>query len=54
MGWLYPTLPKQYGGADLEVEKTVILYDEMARAFRASFGDATAAAELPRVVRFGS
>ena len=31
MGWLYPTLPKQYGGADLEVEKTVILYDEMAR-----------------------
>lgn len=31
MGWLYPTMPKAYGGADLEVEKTVILYDEMAR-----------------------
>ena len=30
-GWLYPTMPTDYGGGDLPVEKTVILYDEMAR-----------------------
>jgi alkylation response protein AidB-like acyl-CoA dehydrogenase len=31
LGWLYPTMPKQYGGGDLDAEQTVILYDEMAR-----------------------
>lgn len=30
-GWLYPTMPVEFGGGDLPVEKTVILYDEMAR-----------------------
>jgi alkylation response protein AidB-like acyl-CoA dehydrogenase len=30
-GWLYPNMPKEYGGADLAAEKTVILYDEITR-----------------------
>jgi alkylation response protein AidB-like acyl-CoA dehydrogenase len=30
-GWLYPTMPKKYGGGDLAAEKIIILYDEMAR-----------------------
>ena len=30
-GWLYPDMPKQYGGAELSAEQVVILHDEMAR-----------------------
>ena len=30
-GWLYPNMPKEYGGGDLAAEKTVILYDEITR-----------------------
>ena len=30
-GWLYPSMPKEYGGADLAAEKIVILHDELAR-----------------------
>ena len=30
-GWLYPSMPKEYGGGDLTAEKVVILHDEMAR-----------------------
>jgi 3-oxocholest-4-en-26-oyl-CoA dehydrogenase alpha subunit len=30
-GWLYPSMPKQYGGGELSAEKVVILHDEMAR-----------------------
>jgi len=30
-GWLYPSMPAQYGGGDLPAEKIVILHDEMAR-----------------------
>jgi len=30
-GWLYPSMPKAYGGGDLAAEKIVILYDELAR-----------------------
>jgi alkylation response protein AidB-like acyl-CoA dehydrogenase len=30
-GWLYPTMPKEYGGGNLAAEKIVILYDELAR-----------------------
>lgn len=30
-GWLYPNMPKKYGGGDLPVEKVVILHEEMAR-----------------------
>ena len=30
-GWLYASMPKQYGGADLSAEKVVILHDEVAR-----------------------
>jgi alkylation response protein AidB-like acyl-CoA dehydrogenase len=30
-GWLYPTMPTQYGGGDLPADKIVILYDELAR-----------------------
>jgi alkylation response protein AidB-like acyl-CoA dehydrogenase len=30
-GWLYPSMPKEYGGGDLAAEKIVILYDELAR-----------------------
>jgi alkylation response protein AidB-like acyl-CoA dehydrogenase len=30
-GWLYPTMPTEYGGGNLPAEKTVILHDEMAR-----------------------
>ena len=29
-GWLYPNMPTEYGGGDLPVEKSAILYDEMA------------------------
>jgi butyryl-CoA dehydrogenase len=31
MGWLYPTMPKQYGGGDLPADKTVVLYDEISK-----------------------
>ena len=30
-GWLYPNMPKAYGGGELPIEKSVILNDEMAR-----------------------
>src|SRR5689334_113839 len=30
-GWLYPSMPTQYGGGDLSVEKVAILHDEMSR-----------------------
>jgi alkylation response protein AidB-like acyl-CoA dehydrogenase len=30
-GWLYPSMPTQYGGGDLPVEKQAILYDEIAK-----------------------
>ena len=30
-GWLYPSMPKEYGGGELSAEKVVILYDEMGR-----------------------
>ena len=30
-GWLYASMPKQYGGGDLSAEKVVILHDEVAR-----------------------
>lgn len=30
-GWLYPSMPKQYGGGDLSAEKMAILHDEMTR-----------------------
>lgn len=31
MGWLYPTMPKQYGGGDLKANETVVLYDEISK-----------------------
>jgi len=31
-GWLYPNMPKEYGGGELPVEKVVILHEEMGRA----------------------
>ena len=30
-GWLYPSMPQEYGGADLSAEKVAILHDELAR-----------------------
>jgi len=30
-GWLYPSMPKEYGGGDLSAEMVVILHDEMSR-----------------------
>jgi len=30
-GWLYPSMPTEYGGGDLAAEKIVILYDELSR-----------------------
>ncbi|HYC46902.1 MAG TPA: acyl-CoA dehydrogenase family protein [Burkholderiales bacterium] len=30
-GWLYPSMPQEYGGGELSAEKVVILHDEMAR-----------------------
>ena len=30
-GWLYPSMPKEYGGGDLSAEKVAILHDELAR-----------------------
>jgi alkylation response protein AidB-like acyl-CoA dehydrogenase len=30
-GWLYPNMPKEYGGGDLAAEKVAMLFDEMAR-----------------------
>jgi alkylation response protein AidB-like acyl-CoA dehydrogenase len=30
-GWLYPNMPKQYGGGDLNADQNVVLYDELAR-----------------------
>ena len=30
-GWLYPSMPKEYGGGDLSAEKVAILHDEMTR-----------------------
>ena len=30
-GWLYPSMPKEYGGGDLSAEKVAILYDELSR-----------------------
>jgi alkylation response protein AidB-like acyl-CoA dehydrogenase len=30
-GWLYPSMPVEYGGGDLSAEKVVILHDELAR-----------------------
>ena len=30
-GWLYPSMPKEYGGGELSAEKVVILHDEMAK-----------------------
>lgn len=31
-GWLYPTMPKKYGGGELPVENVVILHEEIGRA----------------------
>jgi alkylation response protein AidB-like acyl-CoA dehydrogenase len=31
-GWLYPSMPKEYGGGDLSAEKVAILTDELAGA----------------------
>lgn len=31
-GWLYPNMPKQYGGGELPVERVVILHEEVGRA----------------------
>jgi alkylation response protein AidB-like acyl-CoA dehydrogenase len=30
-GWLYPSMPKEYGGGELSAEKVIILYDELSR-----------------------
>ena len=30
-GWLYPHMPKEYGGADLSIDQAAILHDEMGR-----------------------
>ena len=30
-GWLYPSMPVEYGGGDLSAEKVVILHDELSR-----------------------
>ena len=30
-GWLYPSMPKQYGGGDLSADHVAILADEMSR-----------------------
>jgi len=30
-GWLYPSMPKEYGGGDLSAEKVAILHDELSR-----------------------
>src|SRR5262245_36030559 len=30
-GWLYPSMPKEYGGGDLSAEKVAILHDELTR-----------------------
>jgi len=30
-GWLYPSMPRTYGGGELAPEKTAILYDELSR-----------------------
>jgi alkylation response protein AidB-like acyl-CoA dehydrogenase len=30
-GWLYPSMPREYGGGDLSAEKVAILHDEMSR-----------------------
>ena len=30
-GWLYPSMPQEYGGGDLSAEKVAILHDELAR-----------------------
>ena len=30
-GWLYPSMPREYGGGDLSAEKVAILHDELAR-----------------------
>jgi alkylation response protein AidB-like acyl-CoA dehydrogenase len=31
-GWLYPTMPQEYGGGDLPIEQVVILHDEIGKA----------------------
>jgi alkylation response protein AidB-like acyl-CoA dehydrogenase len=30
-GWLYPTMPKEYGGGDLSADHVMVLHDEMTR-----------------------
>ena len=30
-GWLYPSMPQEYGGGDLSAENVAILHDELAR-----------------------
>ena len=30
-GWLYPSMPQEYGGGDLSAEKVAILHDELVR-----------------------
>jgi alkylation response protein AidB-like acyl-CoA dehydrogenase len=30
-GWLYPSMPKEYGGGELSAEHVAILYDELSR-----------------------
>src|SRR5581483_9066368 len=29
-GWLYPTMPVEYGGGGLDVDRAMVLYEEMA------------------------
>ncbi len=31
VGWLYPSMPTEYGGGNLSAEKVAILYDELSR-----------------------
>ena len=30
-GWLYPSMPKEYGGGELSAEQVAVVYDELSR-----------------------
>lgn len=55
-GWLYPTMPKQYGGGDLAADQTVVLYDEISKLGLAlpPYYDAGGRMAAPTILVWGS
>ena len=55
-GWLYPSMPQEYGGGDLTAEKVAILHDELVRVGLAlpPYYDAGGRMSAPTILVWGT